>query len=403
MSRLARGGLAFSILPLVCVVALTIAMAPVRPPPRAETTGTPIPLPTDETPAPDPTPDPTAAPSPTPTPTPAPTAPVGLAPLRVSGNRLVDATGHTVVVHGVARSGTEYSCIQGWGIFDGPSDAASLIAIRSWRANAVRVPLNEQCWLATPGVPPQYAGAAYQQAIVDYVTLLNENGLYAILDLHWSAPSDTPAIWQKPMPDAELSPLFWSQVAAAFKGNDAVIFELFNEPYPDNNFDSDAAWLCWRDGGTCPGVAFEAAGMQTLVNAVRATGATNVIAVGGIQYSNTLTRWLEFRPVDPLNNIVATLHIYEFTICNNVACFERTAAPVLAEVPLIASEIGMHVCDATFWNMVMDWFDAHDTGYLAWSWTNWGDTCARNTLVRDYDGTPTEKGAIFKDHLAGLP
>jgi hypothetical protein len=321
----------------------------------------------------------------------------------VQGNQLVDSTGRVTVLHGVARSGTEYSCIQDWGIFDGPNDAASVAAIQSWHTNAVRVPLNEQCWLGTPGVPPRYAGAVYQQAIADYVSLLNQHGLYAILDLHWSAPSDTSAIWQKPMPDAELSPTFWSQVAATFKGNDAVIFELFNEPYPDDNFDTDAAWVCWRDGGTCPGVTFEAAGMQTLVNAIRATGATNVLAIGGIQYSNTLTRWLEFRPVDPLGNVIATVHIYEFTICNNVACFDRTIAPVAAQVPVVATEIGMHVCDAAFWEMVMGWLDGHNSGYLAWSWTMWGDACAKNTLVLDYAGNPTEKGAIFKAHLAGLP
>ena len=45
--------------------------------------------------------------------------------LHVDGNQLVDSSGLTVQVRGVNRSGTEYACIQGWGIFDGPSDAAS--------------------------------------------------------------------------------------------------------------------------------------------------------------------------------------------------------------------------------------------------------------------------------------
>jgi hypothetical protein len=34
---------------------------------------------------------------------------------------------------------------------------------------------------------------------------------------------------QKPMPDSAESVPFWSSVATAFKGNDAVIFDLFNE------------------------------------------------------------------------------------------------------------------------------------------------------------------------------
>src|SRR3954452_6176762 len=108
--------------------------------------------------------------------------------ISVSGNHLIDASGNTVVLHGVNRSGTEYACAQGWGIFDGPSDAASVQAIAAWHTNAVRIPLNEDCWLGINGVNPAYGGANYQTAIANYVALLNQYGLVAILDLHWSAP-----------------------------------------------------------------------------------------------------------------------------------------------------------------------------------------------------------------------
>ena len=37
------------------------------------------------------------------------------------GNKLFDGKGQQVKLHGVNRSGTEYACIQGWGIFDGPN------------------------------------------------------------------------------------------------------------------------------------------------------------------------------------------------------------------------------------------------------------------------------------------
>jgi hypothetical protein len=66
--------------------------------------------------------------------------------LHVVGNRIVDGAGHTVRFHGVNRSGTEYACIQGWGIFDGPDDAASVGAIAAWHVNIVRIPINEDCW-----------------------------------------------------------------------------------------------------------------------------------------------------------------------------------------------------------------------------------------------------------------
>src|SRR5262245_3942304 len=65
--------------------------------------------------------------------------------LHVVDNHLVDKNGKVVQLHGVNRSGTEYACVQDFGIFDGPSDDASVAAIASWNANVVRVPLNEDC------------------------------------------------------------------------------------------------------------------------------------------------------------------------------------------------------------------------------------------------------------------
>src|SRR5712671_5623632 len=79
--------------------------------------------------------------------------------VQVNGTRLVDQNGAPLRLLGVNRSGAEYACAQGWGIFDGPSDAASIAAIASWHVNAVRVPLNEDCWLGVNGVNLSYGGA----------------------------------------------------------------------------------------------------------------------------------------------------------------------------------------------------------------------------------------------------
>ena len=103
------------------------------------------------------------------------------------------------------------------------------------------------------------------------------------------------------MPDAQYAPQFWTSVATAFKGNNAVLFDLFNEPWPDNADGYASAaneWKCWRDGGTCGGITYPVAGMQTLLNAVRGAGATNVILLGGEAY-------VTFKPdlVDEAGNI----------------------------------------------------------------------------------------------------
>ncbi|WP_021599732.1 cellulase family glycosylhydrolase [Actinomadura welshii] len=213
--------------------------------------------------------------------------PDGPAPeLRVSGNRFVDSGGNTVRLLGVNRSGGEFACVQGSGIWDGPMDAPSVAAIKSWNVNAVRVPLNSDCWLGLDNVDPAYRGTAYRNAVKNYVALLEENGITPILELHWSHGTWTgydshcetaDADCQKPMPDAEHAPEFWRQVATAYKTDTAVVFDLFNEPYPNN--------LQVMDYG----------------------------------------QWLARKPSDPTGNLAAAWHSYDFNYCKDSARRPRTA------------------------------------------------------------------------------
>jgi endoglucanase len=71
-----------------------------------------------------------------------------------------------------------------------------------------------------------------------------------------------------------------------------ALFDLFNEPYPDSNQDTTAAWSCVLNGGAWHGVGFQAAGMQQLVNVIRAAGATQPLMIAGPQYAGDLERWL---------------------------------------------------------------------------------------------------------------
>jgi endoglucanase len=306
------------------------------------------------------------------------------------------------MLHGVNRPGTDYACVQGWGFIEGPADAAAAAAFKTWAGvNSVRVLLNEDCWLAINGSPATYSGAVYQQFIKNWVNLLNSNGLYVFLDLQWTGAGTTLATGQQPMPNMDHSPAFWTSVANAFKGNPGVIFEPFNEPYPDNQQNSTAAWTCWRDGGSCSGVGFQAAGMQTLVNAIRSTGATNVIALGGVSYSNAMSQWLQYKPSDPQNNLVAVWHVYNFNSCNTTSCYDSTVAPVAAAVPLVATEVCTDPYDGNWMTTTMTWLEAHNASYLAWAWDTWG---AANSLLVSYDGSPESPyGVLVKNHFATLP
>ena len=333
-------------------------------------------------------------------------APAAIQGLHVSGNKILNTAGQTVRLYGVNRAGGEYMCVQGRGIWDGPADAQSIQYMLDWKVNAIRIPLNEDCWLGINGVAASMSGTAYQQAVVNYVNLLNSMGVIVILDLHWGAPGTTLATAQTPMPDADPTPAFWTSVAATFKGNTSVIFDLFNEPYPDNNSDTTAGWTCWRDGGTCSGVSYTVAGFQSLVNTVRATGATNIIMLGGLQYSNALSQWLTYKPADSTGNLIAAWHSYNFNLCITATCWNSILLPVAQSVPLVAGEMGENDCAHTYIDPVMAWLDTNANGYLAWTWDAWGASLCGSgpILINDYFGSPNAYGQGYKDHLnAVLP
>ena len=330
--------------------------------------------------------------------------------LHVSGNQILNASGHAVRLRGVNRTSGEYACIQGWGIFEGPVTDTAIQAMLSWKINAVRIPLNEDCWLDvnTSGIDRQYVGANYRTAVTDYVSRLTAAGIVVILDLHWAAPGTQKANAQTPMANRDHSPAFWTSVATTFKTNTAVIFDLFNEPYPDDNRDTTAAWTCLRDGGTCAGVSYTAAGMQELLNAVRATGATNLVLVAGVAYTGVLSRWMEFKPTDSLNppNIAASVHIYPGgSQCSNVTCWNQQLAPIAALYPIVAGETGQSNCAHDRIDTVIDWMESKGQHYLAWAW--WTEPCgsaAYYGLVTDYlTGAPSVGyGQGYKDRLAAL-
>jgi hypothetical protein len=283
--------------------------------------------------------------------------------------------------------------------------------MRTWKIRTVRVPLNEQCWLGVSPDQSQYGGTTYQNAVKAYVNLLVSNGITPIVEMHWNygqytgpsaGCSDVNATCQKPMPDAQYAPSFWTGVANAFKGNDAVVFDLFNEPYPEigSDWNKTLGWQCWRDGGICTGLPYETAGMQDLVDAVRGTGATNVLMLGGLEWANDMREWPAHKPLDPLNNIAASWHVYNHTWCITVACYESEVAPIAAQVPVVVAEFGDEECDPTWRTALLDWLDKKQLGYLAWVWNTWqADDCAAKRLVTDYAGTPSAYGRFYMERL----
>jgi len=359
-----------------------------------------------------------------------------------SPGHIVDGSGKTVHLHGADRSGTEYSCLYG-SFFDGPADQTSIDTMKAWNINALRVPLNADCWLGINGAPAAYSGTNYQNAIQTWVNLITSNGFVAIVDLHWTAPGSYLAKSQTPMADADHAPTFWSQVAKMFASNGSVIFDLFNEPYIMD-------WTCWTQGGMCAkwngssatGSSYQVAGMASLLQAVRTAGAENVVIMGGLGYSSDMSSWVTSvnsipTLAAPLNgisikNVAVSWHAYDFnseqsqcpsqynsymgscTTGEATATATSVTAVLSAGFPLIIGESGISAYNTStampfsatqltdlenWYDSLLTWADGQGQSYLAWTW----NTDAPPELLADYSGTPSPYfGVTYKMHLSAF-
>jgi hypothetical protein len=313
------------------------------------------------------------------------TTPAGVKPGRlvVAHGQLQDGHGKRLQLQGVDRSGSEYVCLGGKGIFAGPADRRSVSAIASWGTQIVRLPLNEDCWLGINHVPAATSGADYRDAIAAYVHLLASAHMDVILDLHWSGSGVQLSNGQQPMPDASHATTFWAQVAQTFANRSGVIFEIYNEPY-------GVSWSCWSHGCTVPAggdrPSYQAVGMQNLLDTIRHTGADNPVIVDGLERASSFNGWQAYKPNDPARQLIAGWHIYGPSSCTE-ACWERRVEQI-RPTPIMVTELGETDCKGNFTRAAMGFLDRHHISYLAWAWDTWPG-CKGPALITDYAGTPT--------------
>ena len=340
--------------------------------------------------------------------------------LRVSGNKLVDRSNNVVHLRGVNRSGTEYACVQGWGIFDGLSNAASIEAMTAWHVNVVRVPLNEDCWLAINGIKARYAGEKYRKAIVNYVNLLHRYGMYAEVSLIYGAPGKYKATYESAAPDEDHSPAMWSSMASVFKGDPNVILAPWGE--------TTVGWACFMRKG-CGDEAkygpydrfYRTASMKQAVQDMREAGYQGIVSLPCINFANACGKingqdydgstWLKSRPADPDHQTIAEAQAFGDDTCNTTVCFNSSMRPITKVVPMIFAETGEMYggsgsgetdtgagCGPTYISQFMTWADAHDVGYEAWTWDTWGGC---GVLIKSYNGMPSSPWARWvKKHYA---
>lgn len=301
-------------------------------------------------------------------------------PLKVNGNRIVNSKGERVRLRGVNAASLEWTST-GEHIVE-----TVTVAIRDWHANHIRLPLAQDRWF---GKAPEQKddGAAYRALIKQVVDRCASLGAYIILDLHWSDCGEWGKdIGQHVLPDRN-SLAFWKEVAREYKDQPAVLFDLYNEPH-------DVTWDVWRDGGKVTERArgsktrqFQAVGMQAMLDAVRSTGATNVVIVGGLNWSYDMSGFLSgYQLVDRGGNgIIYANHPYPFkgdTIERWISKMEAATR----KFPVIVSEFGGRDAKDEPWiRRMLQALEDH-----RWDWSAWDmHPAASPCLIADWKYNPT--------------
>jgi hypothetical protein len=179
---------------------------------------------------------------------------------------------------------------------------------------------------------------------------------------------------------------FWTSVAGRYQGNPLVAFDLYNEPH-------DISDLVWRQGGqvVSGGRSFQAVGMQTMYDAVRATGAMNLVIASGNSWGNNF-------PSLPLTgfNIAYGVHAYTCPTApgakdcradslNPASVFDSWVQPSKT-FPVVVSEFGWpSKADGRYVRNVIAQAESHGWGWLAFAWD--GSTEGKFDLLADVNGT----------------
>lgn len=299
------------------------------------------------------------------------------------------------------------------------SAAVDFARIREWGANTVRLELAQHFWV--PGA--RFYDPRYEVRVERAVRAARAAGLRVILVLHLSDRGDPgyPADalttnMHQPMADANHSIPFWRSVAAKFKDDGGILFELYSEPYPIGGENGFSNWDIWLNGGLHPAddvyeprAAFQAAGMQQLYQAVRDAGAHNLVIASGTYWGYDLSGVPDHR-VQGYNVVYAT-HPWE-AADRQPGDWEDDWVFLTRTDPVMITEFGGYDCQERYPSAVLDKADELGISWIAWAWISPSATsskeqngpgdsiCEFPMLLTGWEGTPSRVGALVKARLA---
>jgi hypothetical protein len=274
----------------------------------------------------------------------------GLPALKTAGNRIVECeTGAAVLLRGVNRSGMEYAP-SSW------DESEFDLMVRDWGANILRIPFNQE--RATPRNGRD--AEPYLRLLDRIIALAAERGAYTLLALQWldartvrgfdtrGEPNFVP-----PLPD-ETSLAMWRGLAARYRDESSVLFDLLTEPHTPLSGDplqneiprvTMREWQPWA---------------ETLIREIRAEKPDALIFVSGVNWGYDLIGF----PLPSKTGVVYSTHVYR----NKGRGWDKAFGDLSREAPVFAAEWGGGHRDVKWGLRLARYLEEKGIGWTAWGW-----------------------------------
>lgn len=208
-------------------------------------------------------------------------------PFTVDRTNILDGNGRVFISYGATLSTPQY--YPGTYTDNGTNDTglteteAQIKAIADgWCGNTVRLQIEQDMLVGTDGDTLNTAYLGFVKTIVSYA---KQQGLAVVLNDQTEPGAAADTTLNEPLP-SKATEAFWHQMDSVYAHDPMVIYDLFNEPRPNEFYATTqpeaTLWNDWMKGGTYSysynGTTYKesAIGMQALADYVRADGAKNL-------------------------------------------------------------------------------------------------------------------------------
>ena len=250
--------------------------------------------------------------------------------LQVIGTQLCNEQGEPVVLHGMSTHGMQW--------YSQYASSGAIKTTADYGANLFRVAM----YTGEGGYLSNQTGI--KEKVIQAVDAAIANDLYVIID--WHVLSDG-----NPKDHIKESKEFFSAMAARYKDEPAVLYEICNEPNGNVSWKNDVKPYA-----------------QELVKTIRDAGSDGVILIG----SPTWSQDIHLAADDPVSgeNLMYTLHFYAGTHGKELR--DRIDAAIQKGIGIFVSEWGTSRADGNggvFTKESDAWLDFLDKKGI--SWANW--------------------------------